>query len=94
MKNVKNTTIDLEDMINLIIAADAIVAVQDATEILSGARPLEGVVDKLMYMVEVIRKHSAYSDLRKDPDSKEVFKILEDRRLYPKEMAKILLGIK
>lgn len=84
---------DLYDMTNLIIASDAITELQDALEVICGTRVIDGTVDKLMYLVEVIYQHSVCVDEEKDPDSKEFYRILYNEDLDPEERAKKLLGI-
>ena len=84
---------DLNDMTNLIIASDAITKLQDALEVICGTRIIDGTIDKLMYLVEVIYNRSVCVDEEKDPDSKEFYRILYNEDLNPEERAKILLGM-
>ena len=83
---------DLNDMTNLLISYDAIGDIQDGLEIMCGARIIDGAIDRLMYMNEVIYQHSSFYDENEDTYWEQFYNILTDRTVTPQERAKILLG--
>lgn len=84
---------DLEDMTYLIRAYDAMNQIQDAVEVIDGSHCGEGAIGELSCLGEVIRKHSACIDKKKDPDDLTFWKILDDTRFDPNERAQKLFEI-